>query len=103
MTKLAAVVGQDRMDLVRNDLDQVAQKGRRYFPVRFVVQLGIGELTGAVDGDEQIELAFLGAHFSDVDMKVSNGILLELLFRGFIAIYIRQPTDAVTLIAAMQG
>ncbi|SDZ06781.1 hypothetical protein SAMN05421755_10991, partial [Nitrosomonas sp. Nm33] len=55
------------------------------------------------DDDEQIEFAFLGAHFSDVDMKVSNGILLELLFRRFIAIYIRQPTDAVALIAAMQG
>jgi hypothetical protein len=35
------------------------------------VQLGEGELAGAVDGDEQVELALLGADLGDVEVEVA--------------------------------
>jgi hypothetical protein len=51
-SELNAVVGQYRMDLVGYGGNQVAQElGGDHF-VSFLVQLGVGDLAGAVDGDE---------------------------------------------------
>lgn len=103
MTELAAVIGQKCMDLVRNNPDEAAQEHRGNGSVGCMVQLRIGELAGAVDGDEQIEFAFFRVHFGDVEMEVSNGIFLKRLPRGFLGLDIRQAADAMALIATMQG
>ena len=66
------------------------------------MQLDEGELGGAVDGDEQVELAFGGSHLGDVDMEVADRIGLELLLGGLVAFDLRQAADAVALQAAMQ-
>ena len=42
-------------------------------------KLGEGELRGAIDGNEQMELAFSGAHFGDVDVEVADRVALECL------------------------
>ena len=66
------------------------------------MQLDEGELGGAVDGDEQVELAFFGPHLGDVDVEVADRVALELLLRRLVALDLRQPADAVALQAAMQ-
>ena len=66
------------------------------------MQFDEGELRGSVDGDEEIKLAFRGAHFSDVDVKVADRVGLEFLLGGLVAFDIRQSADPVALQAAMQ-
>lgn len=44
------------MDLVRYGLEESLEKRGGGMPVRPVVQLGIGKLRGAIDGDEEVEL-----------------------------------------------
>lgn len=61
-----------------------------------------GELRGPVDGDEQAELAFFGAHFADVDVEEADRAGLERLARGPSAFEVRQAADAVALETAMQ-
>ena len=62
-----------------------------------------GELGCLVDADEEVELAFSCLHLGDVDVEEANGVALELLTLGLVAIDIRQPRDAMSLQATMQG
>ena len=65
-------------------------------------ELHKGEFARAIDGDKEIELAFGGLDFGDVDVKIADRIGLELLLGGLVAFDLRQPGDAVALQAAMQ-
>ena len=67
-----------------------------------VVRHGEGELARAVYGDEQVELAFLGARLSDVDVEKAYGVFPELLPRAYYAFGARQTTDSVSVQTAMQ-
>ena len=66
------------------------------------MKLDIGKLAGPVDGNEEVELAFCGSHFGNIDMEVANRVGLELLLWSLVALNLRQPFDAVALKAAMQ-
>jgi hypothetical protein len=59
--------------------------------------------TGAVDGDEQVELAFSCLHLGNIHVKEVDGIALEALPLRFVALDIGQTRDAVPLKAPMQG
>ncbi len=52
-------------------------------------------------GDEEVELALLGAHFRDVDVEEADRIGLEFLPRQPVAFDLRQAGDAMTLQTAM--
>jgi hypothetical protein len=58
----ASGVSQDGVELVGHGGDQVAQEWRRHCLAGLWMQLGIGNLASAVDGHEQLELAFFGVH-----------------------------------------
>lgn len=45
------------------------------------MHLNEGELRGAVDGDQQVELALFRANFGDIDMEVADGISLSAAAR----------------------
>ena len=61
------------------------------------------ELACAADGGEQIQLNFFNPYLGNIEMEVTNRVLLKLLLHRFIAFYIWQPADAMALITAMQG
>jgi hypothetical protein len=42
------------------------------------MQLGVGKLAGAIDGNEEIALALFRLYLGNVNMEVANRILLEL-------------------------
>ena len=67
-----------------------------------LMQFDEGELRGAVDGDEHVQLALLGPHLGDVDVEVADRIGLELLLRRLVAFDIGQAADAVALQTAVQ-
>ena len=56
-----------------------------------------------VDRDEEVELAFLGSDFGDIDMKEAARIGLEPASLGLVAVDIRQLADPMALQAMMQG
>jgi hypothetical protein len=73
--ELDAVVGEDRVDLVGNCRDEMAQEFGCDHLGGPLVQFDIGELGRPMDGHEEIELAFRGLHLGDVDVEVSDGEL----------------------------
>jgi hypothetical protein len=56
----------------------------------FFVQFDKGELGGAVDRHQQVELALRGAHFGDVDVKLADRVGLELALGRGLAFDLRQ-------------
>ncbi len=66
------------------------------------MQLGVSVLCCAINGNEQIQPAFLRLNFRNIDMKVADRIFFKRLLRGFIAFNLRQAGYAVALETAMQ-
>ena len=97
-----AVVGEHGVHAARQGLLQGAQEVGGDARGGALVQLGKGERRGAVDGDEEVELALLGPDLGDVDVEVADRIGLEALAGRLVAVGFRQARDAVALEAAMQ-
>ena len=72
--ELDAVIGEHGMDRIGHSLDQGVEKSRGDLGVGSFGKLDEGKLRGPVDGDEQMELAFLGAHFGDIDVEITDGV-----------------------------
>ncbi len=101
--ELDPVIRQDRVYLVGHGCDQVPEEVARDTGSGLLVQLDEGELGRAVDGDEQVEPALLGAHLGDVDVKEADRVGLEAGAPGPVAVDLRQPGDAVPLETAVQA
>ena len=99
--ELDAVVGQDDVDPVGHDCDEVAQKLGCFAFAGTFDRLGIRERRGPIDSDTQLQLAFLGAHLGDVEVNVANGVDLERPLRWLSPRDVRQATAAVALEAAV--
>ncbi len=87
--ELDAVIGQDRVDPVRNGFEQVLQKLPSGPPVGLLDQLSDGELAGAVDCHEEIELTFSGLHFGNIHVEEPDRVALEALTLGLVALDVR--------------
>lgn len=88
--ELDAIIGQDRVDTVGHGFQQVIEELPCGSPVGLVDQPGDCELAGSVDGDEQVQLAFGRLHLRDVHVEEANGISLEALPFGLVAIDVGQ-------------
>jgi hypothetical protein len=66
------------------------------------MQLGKGELAGAINGHKQVEPPFFRVHLSDVDMEVADPVSLELLLGGLVTSHLGQAADPVPLQATIQ-
>ena len=100
--EMRPIIGEHGVDRVGNGGDQSPEKVGGDPSRCPLVELGESEFTGSVDGDEEIELALLGPHLSDIDMEEADGILPELLPCGLVPLDLRQATDAVTLKTSVQ-
>ena len=103
MGELDAIVGEQGVDPVGHGLDQGMEEVGRDLACRLLVQLGKGELAGAIDGHEQVELASLGADLGDIEMEVADRVGLEALPAWLFALGDGQAGDGVTLQAAVQA
>lgn len=79
--EMGSIVGQYCVDLVWNGCDELTEEIGRDLSCRLLDELYKSELGGAINRNEKIELPLLGSHLGEVDMKVANGIRLELLLR----------------------
>lgn len=100
--ELDAVVGEHGADAIGYSGDEGFKECGGCDAVGAFDQLDEGELAGAVDGNEEVELAFGGLHLGDVDVEVSDGIGLEGLLGGLVAFDLGQARDTVALQAAVQ-
>ena len=101
--ELDAIVGKDCMQPIGHGCDRGFKEDDRCGTIGLFMQLDEGELRGSVDSNEYIEFAFLRPDFGNVDVEEADRVGLELFLRGRVAFNLRQPTDAMTLQAAMQG
>jgi hypothetical protein len=90
-------------DLVWAGGDVVAQEQHCYRLAGLWVQLDVSLRAGAVDGDTQGALAFLGMHLGHIDVAGAERGGLERLFCGFIAFDIRQAADAMPFEATVEA
>ncbi len=100
--EVSAVVGENGVDFIRDELDEFLQKIGGLAPSRPFHQSGEGELAGAVDGDKKVELTLGGAHLGEIDVEVADQIDLELLLGRTLAVEIRPTADAVALKTTMR-
>ena len=100
--ELDAIVVQDGVDAVRHGFQQVFEELPRCPPVGFVEQLSDRKLAGAVNADEQVELAFGSLHLGDIDVEEADRIALEALSLRLVALDVWQAGDAVPLQATVQ-
>ena len=95
--ELHAVVGENRVDAVGDGFDKIPEELGGSHLAGLLDKADKGELRGPVDGDEQIELAFLRPHLGDVDVNVADGISLEAGPLGLVAVNVRQTADLMAL------
>jgi hypothetical protein len=91
------------VDAVGHGLDEGVQEVGRDPAGGLLVQPGEGELAGAVDGHEQVQLALLGADLGDVEVEVAERVGLEALPDRAAALGWGQAGDAVPDEAAVQA
>jgi len=100
--ELNAIVGQDRVDLVRHGFEHVLKELPGSFSVSRCNELSDGELGCPVYAHKEKELALGGLHLSYVDVEEAYGVTLELLALGLVPFDIWQARDAVPLQAPVQ-
>src|SRR5215204_2406496 len=103
VSTVGTVVGEHGGNLVGHGRDQGAQEVGRNAAGDPLMQLHEGELGCAVERDQQVKLALLGADFRDIDVEEADRVALELSAPRLVAISVGQPRDAVALEAAMQA
>ena len=90
------------MDPAGHGGDQVAQdRGGGHFP-GLLLRVAASEPGGAVDSDEEIQLALSGLNLGDINVKVAERVGLEVLRRELVALPLGQSRDVMTLQAAVQ-
>ena len=99
--ELDAVVGEGRVDAIRHGFQEVFEELPGGPSISLVDALRHRKLAGAVDADEQIKLALSGLRLGDVDVEEADGIALEALALGLVALDVRQAGDAVPLKTAV--
>ena len=70
---LKSVVREDCVNAVGHAFHESSKEVRRDTTRRLFVEFRESEFTDAVDGHEQIQLAFCGPHFRQIDMDVPSG------------------------------
>jgi hypothetical protein len=91
------------MDDLGDGRDQLVQERGGRHSGHFICQPDKRALRRAVDRDIQVELAFGGSNFCNVDVEVADRVGLELSLWFLVVGHLRQTADIVPLQAAMQG
>jgi hypothetical protein len=72
--ELVSVVGEHGVDPVGHGSDARLEEGGCGDPRCALDHLSEGELAGAIDGNEEVELSFGGLHLGAVDVKEADGV-----------------------------
>lgn len=84
--KLDAVVGQDRVDRIGNLNNQISEEITSDNAYCMLVWLDVGKLRCPVEGNQQLQSAFIARQLGDIDVEVDERIRLEFLLLGLIVL-----------------
>src|SRR5450756_1834321 len=87
--ELDTVIGEHGMDVIRNGLEECFEERCCGSHICLFDEFDHSELRGAVDGNEQVELAFRSPHLGQVDVEEADRIGVELLPLRLVAFDIR--------------
>ena len=79
-----AVIGEHDFDLVGDGFDELLKERSRHRRIGHFKKAGKGDLRCSIDGDKQIELAFHGSNFRNIDMKKPIGYCLNLVLEALV-------------------
>ena len=100
--ELSTVIREDGVNFIGDGAGQVSQElRRRQFP-SLIVELSEGEFGCPVHGHEEVELPLFSSDLGNIDVEIADGVLFKRPLRRLVAFDIRQPADAIALIAAIQ-
>ena len=88
--------------MIRHCFQQVLQEFPGRLPIGLIDELRNSEFAGSVNGNKEIELAFLCSDLGNIDVEIANRVSLELLPFWLVTVHFRQPGNAVALKTAMQ-
>src|SRR3954468_22825326 len=103
VSKRHAVVGQDRVDRIREHGDHLPQEGRPIHLRGCLEEGDVGELAHAIDCQEHVELAFCQAQVAVVDVDVADLGLGKAPALGGLLSAFGQSRDAVAHETAVKG
>jgi len=89
LRELDAVIGEDRVDLIGHSFQQVFKELPSRFPIGFFYQLRDREFAGSINGDKEVELAFVAPDLGNINVEVPNRVSLELLPFGLVTVHVR--------------
>lgn len=99
---MGAIICKDDVGLVRHGFDKMAQEVTSGFAKGFAMKRDDGEFARAINGHEEIEPALRSLHLGNVAMADAEGVALELLLRGQIAVYLGKTADPMPLQTTVQ-
>ena len=100
--ELNAVIGEHGVNFVRSGFNKRRQEDGRGRSASLLHKLYEGNFADPVDRNIQVEPAFGGPYFGNVDVEIADRIGLELFLFRFVAFDFRQSRNAMTPQAAMQ-
>jgi hypothetical protein len=86
ISELDPIVGQDGVDPVRDDAQEMFEEFPGRLSISFLDQLCDSEFACPVNGNEEVQLAFSGLDFRYVEMKEPNRVA-----SGLVSLDVRQP------------
>jgi hypothetical protein len=87
--ELDAVIGQDRMNAIRDGLEQMFEELPGGLAICLVHEFGDCKLADPVNAHEEMELSLRSLHLGDVDVEEPYGVTLEPLALRFVTLDIR--------------
>ena len=75
--ELDSVIGEHGMDAVWDRFDKGLEEGSGGLHAGLFYKLNRDELGGAIDGDQEVKLAFRGTYFGQVDTEEADRIPVE--------------------------
>jgi len=98
-----AVVGEDRVDFVRNGFDEGSEEVRGHLRGGPLMKLSERKLRRPINGYEEVQLALLGSDLGNIDVEVSDRIGFELALGARAIFHVWQPGYSMALKTAVKG
>ncbi len=90
LSELDPIIGQDGIDPVRDDAQEIFEEFPGRLPIGFPDQLCDSEFACPVDGNEEVQLTFSSLDFGYVEMKEPDRVAFEALASGLVSLHVRQ-------------
>ena len=90
VSELDPIVGQDGVDPVRDDAQEMFEEVPGCLPISFPDELCDSEFACPVDSNEEMQLTLSSLDFGNIDVKKVDGIAFESLSFWLVSLHVRK-------------